>query len=373
MRVTRAVLRTAGRPVLLRALAVASGVGALAAVLFGPTGLAPSLAVSGMQHSALSRAVSYGAWCLLAGPALSAAFDAPGTRVLRSLRAQRSAVLLALLALALLVELPWGALYVAGAGPAAGASAVLLAIALQSSWFAGFRHRRYAVLAALAVLVLLVPLPAWLTLSAAAPLAVRSLAAAWDAALESRGQGRALVPRTHPIAALATAHLLRVGRVARARLSVALASTALGAAAVALAFVNEPPLRPLQRALEILALPLGLAASVLVAPLLESEASMRAALRSTRTRPAIALAAFLLALSLPSSALAATAAGAAGALSHQPVPPLATGSLLFGGALAAALGLWQRRQHATRRQNPALLFAGSAAIVLLALAAVASC
>lgn len=172
----------------------------------------------------------------------------------------------------MLVELPWGALFQAGAGPVPAVSAMLLAIALQASAIAAVHRRKHATLAALATLLVLAPLPNWLALVAAAPLAVHSLAAAWDCGFEARRHGRALVWRTHPVAALAAAHLLRLTRAARAS-----ASTGL----------------------------------------------------------------------------------------------VAIGALLFGGALAVAIGLYRRWHHGTRRQDPALLFAGSAVIILLALAAVA--
>jgi hypothetical protein len=57
----------------------------------------------------------------------------------------------------------------------------------------------------------------------------------------------------------------------RARLVVAAASASLGALALGMSLHNDPPLRPVARALAVLSLPLILCAPVLVGPVRETE------------------------------------------------------------------------------------------------------
>src|SRR6516164_7551249 len=83
--VARAVLVTAGRPALSRGLAVGAAIGVVGTIVFAGNGMKASDLVHLFHVSWGVRASLWAAWTLLATPAIASAFDAPGTRILRSL------------------------------------------------------------------------------------------------------------------------------------------------------------------------------------------------------------------------------------------------------------------------------------------------
>jgi hypothetical protein len=343
---------TAGRPLILRALSLGAALTIAVVVIFPGSGMRTADLVALMRESLSARLALWSCWCLLATPAIAPAFDAQGTRVLRSLRPKQQLVA-ALFPLLGIVEFPWAILFALGDGAVAAAGATATAIALQASLVA-----RRLDLFSLSSLLVVVGTSAWV-LAPAATLAFASVDAAWGSALDRSEQPLTLLHRTHPLPALVVAHLLRVVRAAKMRLGIGAMSTLTGALGTALSLRNDHAARPGHRALAILALPLCICAAALVRPVLESERSCGPTLRSTSTAPAFVITAFLLAIAIPTSAYGATAGGIAS-------PPLAwlTSSWAFGIAIAVAV--WGRVHSRTSRKDPAVFVVGVLALAAFA-------
>jgi hypothetical protein len=208
----------------------------------------------------------------------------------------------------------------------------------------------------------MVDVPPALALVPAALLAFASTSAAWRCALETRDASVPLTRTTHPLPALAMVHVLALARVARARVVVAAMLAAIGGVALRLSLQNDPPSRPVARALTIFALPLSIAASVLVTPALASEARLRPLLRATRTPGAVLLFALALAIGAPSSALGATSSALAASLAGGSAWPIAGAVAAWAAPLALAIAAWARRHDATARRDPMLFVMGVLAI-----------
>jgi hypothetical protein len=305
-------------------------------------------------------------WIVLATPVVSCAFDAPGTRTLRSLPVSRRAWVGLLVALMLVVQAPCGVLFARAEGPIAALVEMLLAVAIEAGVVAAAKRPRFALIAIAAMaLVVLDARPALVVMPAAA-LAAASARAAWRVALDGAGRDLRMTRATTPVLVLTMAHLLRIVRVARARLAIAAGSAVVGAFALGLSLHNDPPARPVARALSVLAFPLTLCAAVLVGPVRETEDRVRALARVTCTRWTTLLAAFALALTTPSSALAATAGALAGAFAHQPPLALAGAAGTWAMAVACAVAAWARWHDRRTRRNPALFAVGVVVVGVLA-------
>jgi hypothetical protein len=337
----RALFSTSGRAVAVRAVPLVISVGLVAAIVFGGHGVPPSLIVAMMHHSIGVRLAMFVAWVILASPAALRAFDAQGTITIRALRPPRAPLFATLLVLVCAAQAPWIAL-ASSTGFMAGAVAALLACAATTSLpgFAG----------ALALVAIDPRSP--IALVPAFALALLSIRHAWRRALEQR----AVVPivrRAAPAIALAMTYVARMVRAARARLQAAAIVVFAGEGALALSLRNDPDARPVARALAVLAFPLAIAAALLAAPAIETEARLRPLLRSTRTKTATLTLATVLALATPSTALAATASVAL-------APSVGFVSAAYAVVIASAIAVWARRAARARRSSTFIL--GVAAI-----------
>lgn len=348
----RALLSTSGRAVAVRAVPLVMGVGLVAAIVFGGHGVPPSLVVAMMHASLGVRLSMFVAWTMLAAPAAMRAFDAPGTITLRSLRPPRVALHAILALIVCAAQAPWIAL-ASSTGFASGLLAALVACAATAS-LPGF-------VGALA-LVAIDP-PAWVAIVPALGLAMFSIRHAWRHALEQRAV-TPIVRRAPPAIALAMTYLARIVRVARARLNAAAIVVFAGEGALALSLRNDPDARPITRALAVLAFPLAIAAALLAAPAIETEARLRPLLRSTRTKTATLALAMVLALATPSTALAATASIAL-------APSITLVSMAYAVVIASSVAVWARRAARARRSSTFIL--GVAAIATAFTIAGAAC
>jgi len=371
--IARAVLVTA-RPLLQRALALWAAIGVVAAVLFGGNGMQARDLTHLFHGSAGTRIALEMTWIVLVTPVVSGAFDAPGTRTLRSLPVRSGAWCGPLLGLLLLVQLPCGVLFARGDGPLTGVVMMLLAASIEAALVAALGRVRYALVAFAAMALVILDARPPLVALPAAGLALIAVAAAWKVALDGAGLDVRMTLPTVPVLAITAAHLLRMVRVARARLAVAAASASLGALALGMSLHNDPPLRPVARALAVLSLPLTLCAAVLVGPVRETENHVRSLGRVTRTRWTTLAAAFALALMAPSSALGATAGFFAGTLAHAHAHALALGGAAGAWAIpiAGAVALWARWHDRRTQQRPVLFVLGVLAVAALALGAAAA-
>lgn len=327
-----AVLRVLGHPVGRRAGALLVAIGLPGAILFGPQGMGARDLVAGMADSPGLRAFVWLGWLLLSAHAMAALEGAPGSLVLRSLRPRRGPTVAALAVLALGVQVPWLALHARGGGQVAAVGAVAIAIAVGT--------RRLLALPLL-VLVLAGMSTAWLA-PVAVVVAVVALDRGWRHPRAEREPHRAdPVRRRAPLVALVRMHLLRVARLAPARLGIAAILVAIAGAGL-LTLRSDPTPAPLRRVLAILALPGVLGAALLVEPVLASERAALGLLRSLRISRATAVGAFLVAVITPTTALAATASAAATVACRLPWS-LAPAAIVWTAALGAITGGWGRR------------------------------
>jgi hypothetical protein len=341
MVLARALLSTSGRAVALRAVPLVCAVGLVAAIVFGGHGVPASLVVAMMHHSIGVRLAMFIAWTMLASPAALRAFDAPGTITLRSLRPPRAWLYATLLVIVCAAQTPWIAL-AASTGFLPASCAALLACAAASS-LPGF-------VGALATVAIDPPAP--LAVAPAFALAIFSIHHAWRHALDQRASF-VIVRSAPPAIALAMTYVARIVRAGRARLQAAAIVIVAGEGALALSLRNDPDARPITRALSVLAFPLAIAAALLAAPAIETEARLRPLLRSTRVKTATLGLATMLALATPSTALAATASVAL-------APSVTLVSAAYAVVIASAVAVWARRASRARRSSTFIL--GVAAI-----------
>ena len=102
-----------------------------------------------MHESVSTRTALWAGWATLATPVVAAAFDAPGTRTLRTLVPRRTLVAHVLLLLTA-AQLPWAALFARGSGAVAAIDAALVAVAVEASAIAASRRPRHVLLLAVA-------------------------------------------------------------------------------------------------------------------------------------------------------------------------------------------------------------------------------
>ncbi len=346
------VLATSGRRVMIRAVPLAGAIAIVATIIFAGHGLR-ARDVTALMHGSLAvRASMWIVWTALASPVIAEAFDAPGTRMLRSIVRSSRALIAMLVALAALAQVPWIVLFVRGDGALAAIDAALLAVAAcASTSMLGRSRRALPIFAGTCALVAIDRAP--FTVLPAALLAWIATRNAWCFAFEERGAVR--IVRISPAAiALASAYVARMIRSARGRLQSAALIVFAGGAALALTLRNDPDARPVQRALVVFAFPISIACGILAAPAIETEARLRPILRATRTRAYTMALAMMLALAAPSTAFAGTASVLAAVASHAP-QTITFASMGWSVVLASSIALWARRSSRARRESTFLV------------------
>jgi hypothetical protein len=365
---SRALLVTAGRPTLRRALAAWTVVGIAATIVFAGNGLDARDLTRLFHHSAIARLALTATWITPMTSVVSCAFDAPGTRTLRTLPVRRRIWVGGLLALLLIVQLPCGILFARADGLPTALALVLLAVAIEASCVAATRRRRALFTVGVALGLVLVDAPPIVTALPAAALAAAAVADAWGTALEAVDRDVRSTRVTSPVVILTAAHLLRMLRAARARVALATGIVALGGLALALSLHHDPTARPFGRVLAVLAFPIALCAALLADPVRETEDHVRTLARVTRTRWPTLLAAFALALVTPSSALAATAGTLVGGVARMPALSVGGAAGLWAVPIASAVAAWARWHGRRARPNPALFVLGVAGVGAIATA-----
>jgi len=367
----RIVAATSGRAVLARAVPLFGAIGIGAAIVFAANGLRAAVAVRAMHESLGVRAAIWIVWIALATPATSAAFDAPGTRTLRSIARKSAALVACVVALVALVQAPMVALFARGdRAPAAVAVALLGTAACAAASVAWRSRRALAILAGTcAVVAIDRALPPLVAIAPAALLAWHAVREAWRSALEERPSTR-IVRRAPPAIALAMAYVARMIRDARGRLQSSALVTSLGGGVLALSLRNDPDARPVQRALVVLALPISTACALLAAPAIETEARITPTLRATRTKPLTVALAMILAIAAPSTAFAGTASAVAAVASSAP-QTVTIATMAWAAIIASSIALWARRASRARRSSTFLV--GTIVIASAFTAAAASC
>ncbi len=134
-RAGRVWIGTVGRPVMARALPTWLGLAIVAGVTMGGNGMSPRDVVD-LASAPRPLLVLGGAWLLLSVASVRAAFAAPGTGYLRSLPGGAGWEVASVVAMSVVAHLPWGVLWLLGAGPARGA-AVWAAMAVVSLLIVG--------------------------------------------------------------------------------------------------------------------------------------------------------------------------------------------------------------------------------------------
>ncbi len=366
--IVNGVWRVLARPVLLRASALCIALGIPAFVLSAGNGLRAVDVIAWLHRSLLTRCLLWTGWLVLSAPALRAVFVAPGALSLRALRLPRAVMLLALFALCAASQVPWLVLFARGAGwvEAWGALAASVTLGASAVSVGGRLRGSVALTIALGVSFIVwdpTPRAAAVLFTLCAPLALR---AAQRDALEQPGSRFKLTRPGSALRALYSAHLLRLLRLERSRLSVAFCAAAAGSTGTLLSLRNDPSPRPLQRALIVMALPLIVAAAVCVAPLLENEGRLHALLRSLRVPRLAIVFAFLLAVATPSSALAATSSVIISANAQPALSSLSLVLLSWAVALGCAVALWGRFLEQRAQRGTGKFVAGVTVLALLA-------
>ncbi len=364
----RALWRCVGHGLVRRLLVFGTGLAIVASIVFAPQGLRAVDVLRAWHAGQGFRLIFAAVWTGMTVPVVSGVLDGPGTRMLRALRPAPAAWAAALLVVLLPVEIPCAILFGRGEGVGAALLASGLSLSLVNAVLAWHTWTARLVLVAALALVVLDPSP-WLGVLPAFMLAFLAAHRGWSSALDRSERTFRLVRPSTPLLALLAVHLLALVRIARGRLAVAGAAIAIGAAVLDQSLQNDPPLRPLSRALAVLALPLALSAAVLAAPLLKVDRQLRPLARVTGTRRMILTIAFLLALATPTSAFAATAGSLVG-LTAAAGPPLALGAALGVWALpiAALTGGWSSwcAPGRSARRGPAIFVVGVLLVALLA-------
>jgi hypothetical protein len=350
----RALFAIALRPVLSRALGAFAAVGLASTVIFGPQGLRAGELVRAIHASPILRGVLWAGWLLLAAPASRAAFTAPGLGLLRVHARSKIGTTSGLILLLAAVQLPWIVLFARGGGPLDALSAALLAMAVEAAVVA----RSWLAMLGLAAALFDVPIVGFVL----APFAVRR---AWVLAPEHRAAGERIRTRsTWPSVALLTVvHLLRLARMERSRVVIAVTFVALGGAG--LLTLRQEDGSVVARALAVMAFPITIAAACFATPILASEKSIGPLLRTLRVRMITVLAAFLGAIFIPTTALAASA-GIGLATARSPAAVL-TGLSAWSIAISAVVGAWTRRHDRTAKRSSTTFAAGVVLVAIVAM------
>lgn len=332
---------------MMRAAPLAGAMGIAGTIVFAGHGLR-ARDVTWMMHGSLAvRASMWLVWITLATPAVAPAFDAAGTKTIRSIARSSFSLVAMLVVLAALAQAPLVALVARGEGALAAVAAAFTAVALCAS----ATSRSLALFAGTCALVAIDR--AFVSIAIAPALAWLSARRAWGSAFEQHGALRIVRPAP-PALALALAYIARMVRSARGRLEAAALVVFAGGAALALTLRNDPDARPVQRALVVLAFPVSIACGLLAAPALETEARLVPILRATRTRTLTLATAMSIALAAPSTAFAGTASAAAAIASHAP-HTMTLASIAWAALIASSIGVWARRASRARRSSTFLV------------------
>lgn len=270
----RVVAGSAGRSAFQRAAPLYFAIVVVASILFSPQGMRAQDVITLGGRSLAFRLTLLGLWLLAATPAARAVLHEPALLILRSLPVPRWHFHLSQGMLLFLVESPWFALHLRGAGVLSGIAAAGMAMAAHL--FIVARPRRiFEGLAALLILVAAVqPLPAPYLLIGAVLLMPLGFRAAFLRAAERSAYAGPPLVRGPALIALGMAYLLTLWRGHGALLLRALLLSLLGVAISTLALRNNQILETELRAtvlLGVLSAPLLLGACGLAGPVLRSE------------------------------------------------------------------------------------------------------
>jgi hypothetical protein len=222
-------LREAGRAAATRAAPLYFGIAVVCAILFGGNGMDAADAVRSLATFVPLRVGLWAAWLLATAPVARLLVDAPTTFWLRSLPGARAGVLAAVAIGLAAVEAPWVVLFARGAGPVAGAAALLCAAAAHASLIGG-----PPLLAALIVAAVALGAPAWALVAVGAAAGMVAVPAAVRAAPERAARPQVPLVKGPAPVALALAYLASAWRAAPAAASRAVIVAAAGGALAAL-------------------------------------------------------------------------------------------------------------------------------------------
>lgn len=235
----RVILKTAGRAAFQRVAVLYLGIGIAVAVLFSGNGMSASDVTSMTASSPLFRILLWVLWLLIATPGAQAVINEPSLFVLRSLPIARLHFVLLHGLLLLVCELPWLILFARGAGLVSGLSALATAMSAHAV-IAAKRKTTPLVLTALTCAVLIVvPLPAWLTLPISIGALALSLPTAFVLAPLQAAKPSSLSLRGSALSALCQTYFLSLWRAHGSLFGRALWLQALGVAIAALAIRNN--------------------------------------------------------------------------------------------------------------------------------------
>lgn len=136
MHLTLVLFRTAGAPAVRRAIPLYLGLLAIAAVLFGPTGMHPTTVTEGARHAPTFRLILWVAWLLSAAPATRAVLREDALDYIRWLPLSTAHICAVLGGLLLAIQTPWVLLFAVGGGAEQ---------ALAALWFAAGIHAVIAI------------------------------------------------------------------------------------------------------------------------------------------------------------------------------------------------------------------------------------
>jgi hypothetical protein len=126
-------LAATARPALIAALPAYAGLGAVVAVVMGPSGMRPGDMAEAAAASPLIRAVLWAAWLAALAPAARRLLLAPEAAFLRWLPIGRPLFSSTQAALLVALELPWAVLWHLGSPPPAGIAAALAAAGFHAA------------------------------------------------------------------------------------------------------------------------------------------------------------------------------------------------------------------------------------------------
>jgi hypothetical protein len=337
----RALVATAGRAALQRALPLYLGLGIAAAIVFEGNGMRPATLTREADVHPMFRVALWGVWLLVSTPAARAILCTPSSFFLRALPVSRPRFFAIQGAMLGVAELPWLWLWTRGAGPLRGAVACMTAGAAHGILVSRPTEPVELALAATLCASVVFGAPVRLLAPLALGAGVFALRAAWVRAPEQpRRRDLPLVFGRAPVA-LAPAHLASVYRRHGALAVRALFFTTMAIAVTVLTARNDRVLDPGALAtlsLTILAPAATLALAGLSGPVLQEEQQARWIFDTCGTSPRVRIGA------------AAGAVAAAGALlgalhgtvtaAFLRVGRIAGARLVLDGALvAAALGV----------------------------------
>lgn len=326
------LVRTAAAAAAARALPLFCGIGIACTVLFSPQGMDARDVTAVASESLLVRLLLWAAWLLAATPVASALFSAPAAAFLRSLPVPRWEIAAILGAMLLLLQAPWMLLWGRGAGAIAGLAAGLLALAVVALLVT--RLERWWARVAAGVLVCAVALapPAAVVIGAALPIGAVAVRAAWVRAPEARQPRPVWVTGPAPVA-LSLAHHCRLLRTERSMLLSGCFVSVLGGWMAGIGARNTDQREVgayVAFSLAVIAIPLVIACSGILAPLSDSASALGWLLDATGTTAAVRVFAERATVAMWGMVFGMVAGAAAGGASGVPPWHGFTAMLLHG-------------------------------------------